>query len=176
MLSPMDITPTDNQFTPDAGSGGPDRIVGHLHAGTATGASYEEPVEGIDYVRNIRFLRAMWDEATDVADSLDRSTAWIVRRALARYLDETRRMKNDIAAIIDWGPNDESGSSGWGYAVTLHFHLPALNDPDQIAYDLKDRLIHELSAVGAREVWSEMVGIRALAMDTRVVPGDLAGY
>lgn len=169
--------------TPTTEPGGPDRIVGHLiptsnsyEPGSQSASPYDEPVEGIDYVRNIRFVRADWDEATDLADQLDRSTAWIVRRGLRRYLDETRRMTNDLAAVIDWGPNDESGSSGWGYACTLHFHLPAVGNPDFIAYDLKDRLIHELSAVGAREIWADMTGTRGLAADTRKQPGDLAGF
>lgn len=171
----MDITSTDNQFTPDQPEG-PDRIVGHLHEDTRTDVSYEEPPAGTEVVRNIRWARELWDEATAYGDQIDRSTAWVIRRATRRYLDDTRRLTNDIAAVIDWGPNDESGSAGWGYACTLHFHLPAVGEPDQIAYDLKDRLIHELSAVGAREVWSEMQGIRALAVDKRQVPGDLAGY
>lgn len=115
---------------------------------------------------SIRLPGELLDQIGDLADTLDRPRSWVIEQACRVYLDR----KNSLPEI-DWSASDEGGSCGFGYTVTLHFNIPATAYADGAVYLLRDDLIERLSFMGAREIWTEVQGVRPLELEESAVLG-----
>jgi len=124
---------------------------------------------------SIRLSDELTTQLDKMAKSLGDSRGWIITQACKLYIERRNTLPS-----VDWTVCDEAGSCGFGYRLDLHFAIPSMEDCDQVAYAFRDDIISRITAAGAREVWTEMQGIRPLEWEgnrfddvaTREVPDN----
>lgn len=117
-----------------------------------------------DTVVSVRLPKDVAERLAAQADELDRPRSWLIQQAIGVYLD------GQAARRVDWTVNDEAGSCGLPYLLQLHFSLPAMEGCDETAEDLRDSVAAQLEAAGAREVWTDICGVRPMSLVRNYIP------
>lgn len=106
---------------------------------------------------SIRLPPSLVADIDDLASDLGHSRGWVIEQACKVYLDRRNALPS-----IDWSTCDESGSCGFSYRLGVTFSIPSAGQCDQAAYAFRDDFIERLSLAGAREIYTDIHGIRPL--------------
>lgn len=106
---------------------------------------------------SIRLPDDLVTQLDEIAKTLGTSRGWLIEQAAKLYIERRNAMPT-----VDWTVCDEAGSCGFGYRLDLHFSIPSMANCDQVAYAFRDDIIGRITAAGARDVWTDMQGVRVL--------------
>jgi hypothetical protein len=130
-------------------------------------------------VVSLRLPNDLADELVRRADEVDRSLSWYCRNALQVTIEGLNRVHDGEAPegplAEQWGIAKQAGMGGHTYEVGFTFLLPPIGEPDYVAFDIRDQMIHTAYQLGARDVVSRIISLCGMADDKRIKPVHAVG-